>query len=122
MRASSVFTHHPAPPAWVEITRHNGLLTCLAAHGEFDLATLDALRLPLVRQLLSGCRAVALDMSDVGFVDVVAIEMLFATQQDFMAAGSTLLITNPSRQVARLLHLAGLDRRLIATQTAAFDC
>jgi anti-sigma B factor antagonist len=103
-----------APTAWVEIEREDDRLVHLSAHGEFDVATAETLRLPLLSQLLAGRRAVALDMSAVTFVDVVVIDMLVGAQQDYIASGATLLITNPSRQVSRLMHLAGLDRKLLA--------
>lgn len=123
MRPRSVVVNTPAPPAWVEIKREDAGLVCLSAHGEFDLATTDVLRIPLLRQLLAAQRAVAIDMSDVSFVDVVAVDMLVAMQQDFISAGSTLLIINPSRQVSRLLRLAGLDHKLLAAhRAAALNC
>lgn len=108
-----------APVARVEVNRDDERLVRLSAHGEFDIATVEILRVPLLRQLLNGRRAVALDMSAVTFVDVVAVDMLVDAQREFFAAGSTLLITNPSRQVSRLLRLAGLDRRLLAAHRGA---
>jgi anti-anti-sigma regulatory factor len=50
---------------------------------------------------------------------VVTIDMLIEVQRDYIAAGATLLITNPSPQVSRLLGLAGLDRRLLHAHEAA---
>lgn len=108
-----------APIAWVEVDRDDDRLVRLSAHGEFDVATAETLRVPLLRQLLAGRRAVALDMSAVCFVDVVAIDLIVEAQQDYLASGATLLITNPSRQVSRLLHLAGLDRKLLAAHRNA---
>lgn len=105
--------------ARVDVERADDRLAWLSAHGEFDLATTDALRMPLLRQLLIGRHAVVLDMSAVSFVDVVAIDTLVEMQRDFIAAGATLLITNPSRQVSRLLALAGLERTLLAADRAA---
>lgn len=123
MRSSAVYVAEVPSPARVDVIREDDTLVCLAAVGEFDLATTDALRGPLLRQLLSGRRAVALDMSEVSFIDVVTVDMLLGAQHDFIAAGATLLITNPSRQVSRLLRLAGLDRKLLATYRAAsLDC
>lgn len=107
------------PIARVDVDRADDRLAWLSAHGEFDLATTDALRLPLVRQLLNGRRAIALNMSAVTFIDVVAVDALVEIQRDFLAAGATLLITNPSRQVSRLLALTGLDRTLLAAYRVA---
>jgi anti-anti-sigma regulatory factor len=58
-------------------------------------------------------------MSAVTFIDVVTIDLLIEAQRDYIAAGATLLITNPSPQVSRLLGLAGLDRRLLEAHQAA---
>jgi anti-sigma B factor antagonist len=102
------------PVAWVDIGREDDRLVYLTAHGEFDIATVDVLRVPLMQQLLAGRRAVALDMSAVSFMDVAAIDVITDAQQDFIACGATLLVTNPSRQVSRLLRLTGLDRKLLA--------
>ncbi len=107
------------PIAWVDIGREDDRLVYLTAHGEFDIATVDTLRLPLMQQLLAGRRAVALDMSAVSFVDVAAIDAITDAQQVFIASGATLLITNPSRQVSRLLRLTGLDRKLLAAHREA---
>jgi len=107
------------PAAWVEVIREDERLARLSAHGEFDVATTDTLRDALLRQLLSGRRAVALDMSEVSFVDVVAVDLLIDIQQEFTRVGATLFITDPSRQVSRLLRLAGLDRKLLAAHRSA---
>jgi anti-sigma B factor antagonist len=105
--------------AWIDVERENERLAYLSAHGELDVASSGTLRNTLVRQLVSGSRAVALDMSAVTFIDVVTIDMLIEAQRDYIAAGATLLITNPSPQVSRLLGLAGLDRRLLHAHEAA---
>ena len=108
-----------SPVAWVEVGREDDRLVYLTAHGEFDIATADLLKSPLLRQLLAGRRAVALDMSAVTFADGAAIDVITDAQQDFIAAGATLLISNPSRQVSRLLRLTGLDRKLLAAHRDA---
>jgi anti-sigma B factor antagonist len=104
--------------AWIDVDRENERLAHLSVHGELDVASSETLRASLVRQLVSGSRAVALDMSAVTFIDVVTMDMLIDAQRDYIAAGATLLITNPSAQVARLLGLAGLDRRLLDAHRA----
>jgi anti-sigma B factor antagonist len=104
--------------AWIDVDRENERLAYLSAHGELDIATSETLRNSLIRQLVSGSRAVALDMSAVTFIDVVTIDLLIEAQRDYIAAGATLLITNPSPQVSRLLGLAGLDRRLLHAHQA----
>lgn len=108
-----------APIARVVVDRDDDRRTYLSAHGEFDLANAETLRIPLMRYLLAGRRAVVLDMSAVSFVDVVAVDMLSDAQQDYIAAGATLLLINPSRQVSRLLQLSGLDNRLLTAHRHA---
>jgi anti-sigma B factor antagonist len=104
--------------AWIAVERENERLVHLSAHGELDVASAETLRTSLVGPLVSGRRAVALDMSAVTFIDVVTIDMLIEAQRAYMSAGATLLITNPSPQVSRLLGLAGLDRRLLEAHHA----
>jgi anti-anti-sigma factor len=102
----------------VSVEREDDRLVRLSAHGEFDLATADALRMSLLAQLVAGRRAVALDMSTVSFIDLVTVDTLVKAQRKFIADGATLLITNPSRPVSRLLRLAGLDWQLLTGHPA----
>jgi len=110
-----------APVAWVDVGREDDRLVHLSAHGEFDIATVDVLRLALRQQLRAGRRSVALDLSAVTFMDVAGIDVIADAQQDFIASGATLLITNPSRQVSRLLRFAGLDNKLLAAHRDAAE-
>ena len=79
----------------------------MCATGEFDMANARDLAGAVMAQLGAGRTAVVLDMSRVRFIDVVAIEALFAVQTAFRAMGAPLLLVDPSRPVARLLQLSG---------------
>ena len=52
--------------------------------------------------------AVVIDLSGVTFMDSSGLRVLVEAQQRAEAAGSTLALRSPSRQIVRLLDLAGL--------------
>ncbi len=52
--------------------------------------------------------AVKIDLSGVTFMDSSGLRVLVAAQQRAEAGGPTLVLRSPSRQIVRLLDLAGL--------------
>jgi anti-sigma B factor antagonist len=103
----------PAPPAEITLERDDPKHVRMSVRGELDVANADLLGRALRIQLARGRRVVSLDMSEVAFIDVVAMETILGIQQAFQACDGTLFVIDPSRPVGRLLHLAGLESQLI---------
>ena len=60
--------------------------------------------------LATGAVALIVDMADVSFVDSAGLSGLVQVRQQTLDAGSTFRLQSPSRVVARILELSGLDR------------
>jgi anti-sigma B factor antagonist len=111
--------HHPGrrfpasrkrsgPAASVVVDRISGPRATLSAHGEFDVSNSQVLCGAVLAQLDAHRRSVALDLSDVGFIDVTAIEGLLLAQRAFRSCEAALVLTNMSRQTARVVRLIDL--------------
>ncbi len=79
----------------------------ICAHGELDLATASALG-----EAISDCDAdphsqVVVELADVPFIDAAGLRVLMEARLDRVRAGGDLVIARPSRQVSRLLDIAG---------------
>ena len=59
-----------------------------------------------------------IDMSGVTFMDSSGLRILVEAQQRAEAGGATLLLRSPSRQIIRLLDLAGLTENFEIEATA----
>ena len=79
----------------------------LYAHGELDLATASALDEALVDCDQDRSGRIVVDLADVPFIDAAGLRVLIEARQRRHDAGGELLIARPSRQVARLLEIAG---------------
>ena len=79
----------------------------VAAHGELDLATASALDAALRECSRDTPGRLVVDLSDVPFIDAAGLRALIAARRRQDNAGGELLIASPSRQVARLLEIAG---------------
>jgi anti-sigma B factor antagonist len=85
----------------------------LRAHGELDLATASVLE----RALLDCARdhstdTVVVDLADVPFIDASGLRVLREARRRQREADGELLISHPSRQVLRLLEIAGTRAEL----------
>lgn len=79
----------------------------ISAHGELDLATASALD-----EAISECEAdphgeVVVELADVPFIDATGLRVLMDARRRRVRAGGELVIARPSRQVSRLLDIAG---------------
>ncbi len=98
------------PSAWVDVSEEPGTLI-LRVRGELDGASRDVVE-PAVMAAIPTAYTVVLDLGDLTFCDSGGIAMLIAAQQKAQAEGHTLIIRNPSRMVARLLEISGIDQVL----------
>jgi anti-sigma B factor antagonist len=81
------------------------------APGNFDVAgEIDAHTAPAFAEYVDNSAAdhVAVDMSEVSFMDSSGLRVLVELQQRSATGGRTLTICRPSRAIVRLLELTGL--------------
>ena len=79
----------------------------LYAHGELDLATASAFEEALRDCARRHPARVVVDLADVPFIDASGLRVLIEARRRQHEADGELLIARPSRQVARLLEVAG---------------
>jgi anti-anti-sigma factor len=93
--------------------------TIASLEGELDIATVPELRERLFGVLSPGVRLLIIDLSGVSFCDVAGLAVLIGTQRRATVGGIAVRVAAPQPQVAKLLHLTGLDRRLTIGATLA---
>src|SRR4051794_13383610 len=81
--------------------------TVIAAVGEVDAASADVLRSAIFEVVDGGQSNVAVDMSDVSFIDSSGLRVLIAGYKAAEAAGGALTVQSPSDAVVRLLEITG---------------
>jgi anti-sigma B factor antagonist len=85
----------------------------IALHGEFDAANAQELRDALAKQLDEGRRVLRVDLQRVSFMDSAAIsELIDATRRCGVEHGS-LILTNITASLHRVLKLTGVDKVLL---------
>jgi anti-sigma B factor antagonist len=85
----------------------------IALHGEFDVANAQELRDALAKQLDEGRRVLRVDLQRVSFMDSAAIsELIDATRRCGVEHGS-LILTNITASLHRVLKLTGVDKVLL---------
>jgi anti-anti-sigma factor len=102
-------------PATVSVsTVHN--IVVARFDGEIDMANADRTGRQAVTLVLDrgkGCRAAALDLTDLGYLDSSGLRMLEETRNALVAQGwPTYTIAPPGSRAERLLSLTGLIQHL----------
>jgi anti-anti-sigma factor len=62
-------------------------------------------------------QSICLDMSRIERIDAAGLAALISISCDARLAGHRFTVVNPSRQVARIFALVGLDRVLVSTES-----
>ena len=91
--------------------------TIARLEGELDVAITRALREHLLSVLGPAVRLLIIDLSGVSFSDVAALAVLIATQHRASERGIIVRLAAPRPQMAKLLHVTGLDRSLTICAT-----
>jgi anti-anti-sigma factor len=78
---------------------------CVRCRGELDLATVDQLEREVRRVVASGCRAVTLDLRELGIFDCSGLRLLMRLKHDAAIEGWTLNVRHAGGMVGRLLEL-----------------
>ncbi len=86
--------------------------TTVCPCGELDIATADQLTGTLAELARSGPVSVVVDLSSLGFVDVVGLRALLGGARDVRAAGGELVLAAPSRMLRRMIDLLDLHPEL----------
>jgi anti-sigma B factor antagonist len=76
--------------------------------GEIDMATAGELRAAATRAIQTPAERVVLDFAGVTFCDSQGLSTLISLNRDFVAAGSTLVLSNVGDFMGRLLEITGL--------------
>lgn len=84
----------------------------LTVQGELDLVTADSLYLQARAAISWHARVLLLDLTAVSFCDASGLSALVRIANDADAAGCGYGLVAPRENVARILHITGLDNRL----------
>lgn len=89
--------------------RLNGV-ALVAAEGELDLATAEAVRARLIEIVDGGCTRMVLDLAELSFCDSQGLTALVGAAEHAKAAGGSVTLTGTSPLLAKLLRITGLDQ------------
>lgn len=90
-------------------TRTEGTWTVIEVRGELDLATSDELRAALDRGFEAGSPRIAVDLTDVGFLDSSSLGVLVASMKRARADDGDLALVGVQGSPAKVIALTGLD-------------
>lgn len=85
----------------------------IALHGEFDIANAHELRAELAKHIDDGRRVIRVDLERVSFMDSAAIGELINATRRCNAEHGSLILTNVSAGLHRVLTLTGFDKVLL---------
>lgn len=119
IRMSTGPVHVPSPPEppvfLVLIDQAHGRIS---VRGELDRAHVDQFDAAVDVLLGSSDAQWTVDAAGITFCDAGGLRALLLAHERAVRAGGTLVITRPSRVVARLLALAGVEELEMATADA----
>jgi anti-sigma B factor antagonist len=92
-----------------DTVRHRGRVT-LYLTGDIDLSATADFVVAADAALATGPAAVIVDLADVSFLDSAGLSGLVQVHQQTKDAGAAFRLQSPSRIVARVLELSGLDQ------------
>jgi len=88
--------------------QRTGTDVVLRLAGEIDMATAGELRAATTSSMGTPPGRVVLDLAGVTFCDSQGLSTLISLNRDFVAAGSTLVLSNVGDFMGRLLEITGL--------------
>lgn len=80
----------------------------VAAHGDIDLGSAHRVHELAVRQLVSGDRALVVDLSDVAFIDSVGLGLLVAVLKRARSLGGDVALVVTTDRVRKVFETTGL--------------
>ncbi len=90
--------------------RHAGRAVVLRLEGELDTATASELRQVMTEVLDTSPASVALDLSELTFIDSTGIGVLISGCRRAEQVNSSFVLRSPSRPVLKALRLTAVDR------------
>lgn len=88
---------------------HEGV-AIVAPTGELDLAGAPAFREAIARALATNAPELEIDLAEVTFMDSSALSVIVSAWRESMDRGISFRLTNPARNVRRVLEITDLDR------------
>ena len=82
----------------------------IAARGEIDLFTAPELKQVLSDAIEGGERRIAIDLSEVSFLDSTALGVLIGAVKRLRSRGGALAIVNTDSSIAKTFEITGLDQ------------
>jgi anti-sigma B factor antagonist len=82
----------------------------IAARGEIDLFTAPELKQVITEVIESGERRVAIDLSEVSFLDSTALGVLIGAVKRLRSRGGALAVINTDSSIAKTFEITGLDQ------------
>jgi anti-sigma B factor antagonist len=84
----------------------------VAVVGELDVSGAPRVREALLAALTEGAHRVTIDLSALSFIDSTGLGVLVGAYKRARSQSVDLVLTNPTRSVARVFEIAGLDKVL----------
>jgi anti-sigma B factor antagonist len=88
----------------------DGAYVIVAPSGEIDAHVAPTFRETLLAAFGQGCRLLAVDLSDVSFLDAAALGAIVGVARELSPASIALIV--PDESLARVFAICGLDRVL----------
>ena len=82
----------------------------IAVRGEIDLFTAPELKQALTDAIEGGEHRVAIDLTDVSFLDSTALGVLIGAVKRLRSRGGALAIVNTEPSIAKTFEITGLDQ------------
>jgi anti-sigma B factor antagonist len=82
----------------------------IAVRGEIDLFTAPELKQALTDAIEGGQRRVAIDLTEVSFLDSTALGVLIGAVKRLRSRGGALAIVNTEPSIAKTFEITGLDQ------------
>jgi anti-sigma B factor antagonist len=98
-------------------TRTEGAWTVIAVSGELDLYTVTPLKEALVSSVAQGAVRIAIDLSDVGFMDSSSLGILVAALKRAREKDGNIALIGVHGSPAKVLSLTGLDAVFVMAPT-----
>ena len=89
----------------------------IAARGEIDLFTAPELKQVITEAIESGERRVAIDLSEVSFLDSTALGVLIGAVKRLRSRGGALAVVNTDSSIAKTFEITGLDQIFTIAET-----
>jgi anti-sigma B factor antagonist len=95
----------------------------IAARGEIDLFTAPELKQVLTDAIEGGQRRIAIDLSEVSFLDSTALGVLIGAVKRLRSREGALAIVNVDENISKTFEITGLDQifTILPTREAAVD-